>query len=104
MDIVHDYLSRCTLQEVLELERENHARFGDIRKQIRTLVERRLAKAISLEEYTAGRELANLIEIQCKNRHSVLNAEIIRRRMYARQRRAERLSTMLPRLRAGAAV
>jgi hypothetical protein len=58
VDIAPEDFSQCTLQEVIVLEQANHARSRDIRKQIRTMVQRRLANSISFEEYAAGRKIA----------------------------------------------
>ena len=89
------------MHQVIVLKQENQDRSRDMRKQIRTLVEGRLANRISHDEYTAGRKLANAVELECKRLHWVLHHEFIRRQISPRQRRAERLSRLLPQLMAG---
>ena len=46
------------------------------------LINSRLAKRISWEEYTSNRELADRDLAECRRRASILTAELTRRSMY----------------------
>jgi hypothetical protein len=72
-------LSKCTLEEVFELRNENRTLNKSIRLRTAALVNRRLAKHISHEEYVLNRKLAHDDEGECRRRAMMLADEIDRR-------------------------
>jgi hypothetical protein len=69
-------LSGRSLDEVLRAKTENRAWHRTLRQRATALVNSRLAKAISLEEYAAGRQQANEDAAECKRREGILDHEI----------------------------
>jgi hypothetical protein len=74
-----DDLSGRTLEEVLRAETENRAWSKTLRQRATALVNSRLSKAISPEDYAMGRQQANADAAECKRREAILDHEIHRR-------------------------
>jgi hypothetical protein len=68
----------CTLEEVLGRRAQNRAWSKELRTKINTLVNNRLAKSISLDDYLAYRKLAHEDTEECRRRAELLNAYIAR--------------------------
>jgi hypothetical protein len=75
-----DDFSERSLDEVLRIEAENRAWNKRLRQENTALVDSRLAKHISQEEYTARRQSANEDAAECKRQRSILVNEIRCRR------------------------
>jgi hypothetical protein len=69
-----------SLQEVVALMTENRAWHKEIRRQTGVLVDSKLAKEISREEYCAHRQRFNDEVAECRRRTAVLTDEIVSRR------------------------
>jgi hypothetical protein len=69
-------LSGRTLEEVLRAEIENRAWSKTLRQRATELLNSRLAKAISFEEYTVFRQQANKEAAECKQQGKILGDEI----------------------------
>lgn len=66
------------LEQLLDLQIENRAWSKDLRRRSQALVDSRLAKKITLDEYVANRD-QNLEEAnECRRRGAVLVSEITR--------------------------
>jgi hypothetical protein len=74
-----DDLSSCTLEEIFTSEIDNRAWYKELRLQNTALVNNRLAKAISQDEYTATRRKTTEEAAECKRRGAILVREITRR-------------------------
>jgi 4'-phosphopantetheinyl transferase EntD len=74
-----DDLSGCTLEEIIRRQAENREWSRELRCKFNSLVNSRLAKAISQAEYIAGRTLAHEDLDECQRRAAVLNALIVGR-------------------------
>ncbi len=72
-------LSGCTLEEVFGRQAENREWSKELRRKSNLLVNSRIAKAISQDEYIAGRALAHEDLDECHRRAAVLNAHIVGR-------------------------
>ena len=72
-------LSTTTIDEVVKLQNENRASDKEIRLEIRTLVNRRLAKEITAEEYVVKRKVANQATAEFRRRGSLINDELANR-------------------------
>ena len=72
-------MSAHSLDEILGMQAENRAWNKELRSQATALVNTRLAKTISLEDYAAGRQNATLQAAECKRRATALLSEIERR-------------------------
>lgn len=72
-------LSSCTLDEIYTSELDNRAWYKELRLQNTTLVNNRLAKTISQDEYTVTRKETALAAAECKRRGAILVREITRR-------------------------
>ena len=62
----------CSLAEILARHAENRAWSKELRLKSSALVNTRLARTISLADYTAGRKLAHDDAMECKRRASIL--------------------------------
>jgi len=71
-----DNMSGSSLEEVLRAETENRAWSKTLRNRARALLNSRLAKAISFEEYAVFRQQANEDAAECKRQGTILGAEI----------------------------
>jgi hypothetical protein len=71
-----DTLSGSSLEEVLRAGAENRAWSKTLRQRATALLNTRLAKAISFEEYTMFRDQANKDAAECKQRGKILDDEI----------------------------
>jgi hypothetical protein len=71
-----DDLSGRSLEELLRAAIENGAWSQSLRLGTIKLVNSRLAKQISLEEYMVGRRIANDDAAECKRRKLILESEI----------------------------
>jgi hypothetical protein len=74
-----DALSANSLEQVLQAETENRAWSKTLRQRATALMNSRLAKAISFEEYTLFRQQANKDAVECKQNGRILDDEIRRR-------------------------
>jgi hypothetical protein len=74
-----DDLSTCTLEEIFTSEIDNRARYKELRLQNTALVNNRLAKNISQDEYASSRRHTTEAAAECKRRGSILVREITRR-------------------------
>ena len=72
-------VSDLSLDEIFVLQAENRAWNKQLRTQATALVNTRLAKDISMEDYTASRQNAGTEAAECKRRAMVLLLEIERR-------------------------
>ena len=68
-----------SLEEIFLMQAENRAWNKRLRARATTLVNTRLAKDISMEDYTASRQSATNEAAECKRRAMVLLREIERR-------------------------
>jgi hypothetical protein len=74
-----DDLSSCTLEEIFTSEIDNRAWYKELRLQNTALVNNRLAKAISQDEYAVTRKETTEAAAECKRRGAILVREITRR-------------------------
>jgi hypothetical protein len=70
---------RSSLEELLRAETNNRAWSKTLRQRATELVNSRLAKAISFEEYAAFRQQANEDAAECKRQGTILSDEILGR-------------------------
>jgi hypothetical protein len=71
-----DALSGNSLEQVLRAETENRAWSKTLRQRATALLNSRLAKTISFEEYTVSRQKASRDAAECKQRGRILSDEI----------------------------
>jgi hypothetical protein len=74
-----DDLSSCTLEEIFTSEIDNRAWYKQLRLQNTALVNNRLAKNISADEYAVTRRETTELSAECKRRGAILVREITRR-------------------------
>jgi hypothetical protein len=74
-----DDLAACTLEEIFSSEMDNRAWYKQLRLQNTALVNNRLAKAISQDEYVVTRRETTAAAAECKRRGAILVREITRR-------------------------
>jgi hypothetical protein len=74
-----DDLSECSLEEVLRSQDENRAWGKELRRKTNALVNTRLAKNISLDDYIADRKLAHEENAEYRRRAAILDTLISRR-------------------------
>lgn len=74
-----DDLTSCTLEEIFNSEIDNRAWYKALRLQNTALVNNRLAKTISQDEYTVNRRETTEAAAECKRRGAILVREISRR-------------------------
>jgi hypothetical protein len=74
-----DNLSGSSLEEILQADTENRAWSKTLRQRATALLNSRLAKAISFEEYTVFRQQANEDAAECKRQGTILSDEVLRR-------------------------
>ena len=72
-------LAKLSLEEILEFLAENRAWKKRLREGTAALVNARLAKAITREEYAASRERANDDSAECKRREEMLLGDLDKR-------------------------
>jgi hypothetical protein len=72
-------LSTCTLEEIFTSEIDNRAWYKELRLLNTALVNKRLAKNISQDEYTVTRRETTEAAAECKRRGAILVREITRR-------------------------
>jgi hypothetical protein len=72
-------ISACGLDEIFAIQAENRAWNKELRALASALVNTRLAKNISMEDYTATRQRAAHEAAECKRRAMLLLNEIDRR-------------------------
>jgi hypothetical protein len=73
--------STCSLKEVLGWQAENRAWNKELRLKTNTLVNSRLARNISQDDYLANRKLVHEDAAECRRRADILDAQIIRHRV-----------------------
>jgi hypothetical protein len=71
-------LTACGLQEILRFQSENRERSKELRRRSALLVNSRLAKSMSQDDYLAGRKLVHEDTAECRNRANILDAQIVR--------------------------
>jgi hypothetical protein len=74
-----DNLSGSSVEELLRAETDNRAWSKTLRQRSSELLNSRLAKAISFEEYTVFRQQANEDAAECKRHGTTLSDELLRR-------------------------
>jgi hypothetical protein len=74
-----DDLTTCTLEEIFTSDVDNRAGYKELRLQNTALVNSRLAKNISQDEYTVTRRETTEAAAECKRRGAILVREISRR-------------------------
>jgi hypothetical protein len=74
-----DNLSESSLEEILRADTENRAWSKTLRQKTTALLNSRLAKAISFEEYEVFRQQANEDAAECKRQGTILGDELLRR-------------------------
>jgi hypothetical protein len=72
-------LSACTLEEVVRSQADNRAWGKELRFRTYILVNNRLAKLITQDEYQANRARAHEDAAEYRRRASILTSEIARR-------------------------
>jgi hypothetical protein len=72
-------LSTFTLEDVIVSQAENRAWSRELRLKSTALVNSRLAKTISQDEYAANRKLSHEETAECRRRAAILVNEIIGR-------------------------
>ena len=72
--------SGCGLEEILRFRAANREWSKQLRFRANSLVNRRLAKTISQDEYLAARKGFDEETVECRSRAEVLEAELARRR------------------------
>jgi len=72
-----DDLSGSTLEEVVRSQSENRAWHRELRRTINALMDSKLAKQISPDQYAAARKPANEDVAECKRRGAKLVNEIM---------------------------
>ena len=73
--------STCTLKDVLGWQAENRAWNKELRLKTNTLVNSRLAKNISQDDYLATRKLVHEDTAECRRRANIIDAQIARHRV-----------------------
>jgi hypothetical protein len=71
--------SACSLKEVLGWQAENRAWNKELRLKTNSLVNSRLARSISQDDYLANRKLFHEDAAECRRRANILDAQITRR-------------------------
>ena len=75
----HEDFSNLSLEEVLDWQAENRAWGKELRLSANLLVNSRLAKNISQDDYVSRRKRAQEDTAECRRRADLLKAQIIRR-------------------------
>jgi len=70
--------STSSLQDVLKVQAENRVWSRELRLRANTLVNNRLAKNISLDDYLSNRKLASDEAAECRRRASILQSQLAR--------------------------
>jgi hypothetical protein len=68
--------SGCGLEEILQWQAENRAWSRELRRKTNSLVNSRLAKEISQDDYLASRKLAHEEAAECQRRATILDTQI----------------------------
>jgi hypothetical protein len=76
-------LSGWSLNELQAMRTENRARAKELRLKSASLINKRLAKEISLEDYMSGRQSGTEAAAECKRRAIALENEIAARQIHA---------------------
>jgi hypothetical protein len=71
--------STCTLEEILGWQNENRAWSKALRQKTNSLVNSRIANAISQADYLANRKQTQEEAAECRRRASILDAQMARR-------------------------
>ena len=79
MPLWSDDLSLYSLDEIFRSQTENRAWHKELRLKTNVLLNSRLAKQISREEYAANRQIGAADEAECKRRAAKLVNEITAR-------------------------
>ncbi len=70
--------SGCGLDEILRLQTENRMWSKELRRKSNALVNGRLAKNMSQDDYMAGRKRVHEDTAECRNRANLLDAQLVR--------------------------
>jgi len=73
MPLWPDNIEDCSLDEMFRLQACNRAWSKQLRQETQTLVNSRLAKVISMEEYSSSRDLAAQQSAECRRRAESLS-------------------------------
>jgi hypothetical protein len=87
-----DNLSGWSLEEVLRWDAENRAWNKLLRERSAALVNTRLAKAITMEEYAASRQVGHDDAAECKRRGAIISESIMNLRGSALLKQRHQLS------------
>jgi hypothetical protein len=71
-------LSGCGLEEILRFQTENREWSKELRRRTNVLVNTRLAKNMSQDDYLAGRKLVHEAAAECRSRATILDAQLAR--------------------------
>ena len=74
---LEDYTT-ASLDDLLQSQAENRLWSKELRRKSSALVNSRLAKDISQEDYLANRKLAQDEAVECRCRASILDAQVMR--------------------------
>jgi hypothetical protein len=83
MSLWPEDFSTCTLEEILFRLAENRAWSKELRSQSNLLVNSRLAKAITQDDYLANRQRAHEEAAECRRRAVILDTQLAIRRATA---------------------
>ena len=78
-----DDFSACSLDDVIKSQNENRAWSKELRTRTSTLVNNRLANAISQADYATDRKLTQEDALECRRRATILDDQISRRTLHA---------------------
>lgn len=73
-----DDVSAFGLEEILRLQAENREWSRELRLRTTALVNSRLAKSVSQDDYLAGRKSIHEATAECRSRANILDAQIAR--------------------------
>ena len=73
MPLWPDNIEECSLDEMFRLQACNRAWSKQLRQDTQTLVNSRLAKVISMEEYASSRDVAAQQSAECRRRAESLS-------------------------------
>jgi hypothetical protein len=80
MQIWCEDFTAASLDEVMESQAANRAWSKELRNRSATLVNNRLAKLISQDDYLSHRKLMDHDSAECRRRAAILDAQIFRHR------------------------
>jgi hypothetical protein len=81
-----DDFSACSLEEILRSQAENREWSKELRKRASALVNDRLAKNISQDDYAADRKQSQELAAECRRRAAIIDTQIVQRKHHAMAR------------------